>query len=193
MVTSGRTFRLLRCGVLATSGCMAAVALTAPASADVRRERAAQANATKNPACAVLSEAEVRKITGYPDHNMSPGDPPGQGAGGGSSCQYVTPAFGATKAPMVSLVLIDGKNWTSENRRLVKLPAGCKREPVPALGDEAYFEVCPAPRPIRTSPLYVKAGTKDLIVQIDIQAPDTEATLRPKVIALAKAAVAKLR
>ncbi|MCA1585907.1 MAG: hypothetical protein LC791_14445 [Acidobacteria bacterium] len=90
-------------------------------------------------------------------------------------------------------MLIEGKDWTAQNRRLIKLPAGCKREPVPGIGDEAYFEICSTPRPLRTSPLYVKAGAKDLIVQIDIEAPDSEVTMRPKVIALAKAAVAKLR
>ncbi|MCA1649298.1 MAG: hypothetical protein LC753_03155 [Acidobacteria bacterium] len=135
----------------------------------------------------------MRKITGYPGYNVSPGDLPGQGVAGGSSCQYAAPAFGDGKGPLVSLVLIEGKNWTAENRRLIKLPAACKREPAPGIGDDAYFEVCPTPRPIRTSPLYVKAGAKDLIVQMDIEAPDTEATLRPKVIALANAAVAKFR
>jgi hypothetical protein len=150
----------------------------------------AQSTAAQNPACALLSAAEVRKITGFPDYNVSPGDPP---ADGRSSCQYVAPAFGGGKGPLVSLVLIEGKDWTAQNRRLMKLPPACKREAASDIGDDAYFEVCPTPRPFRTSPLYVKAGAKDLIVQIDIQAPDTEVTLRPKVIALAKAAVAKLR
>jgi hypothetical protein len=45
----------------------------------------------------------------------------------------------------------------------------------------------------RTAPLYVKAGNKDLILQMDVDSPDTEASLKPKLIALAKAAAAKLR
>ena len=154
--------------------------------------------AEANPACAVLSVAEVRKITGYPDYRVSPGDPPGQGAGGGASCQYVAPAFGVDakgnptipKGPLISLVLIDGKDWT----RSAKHPSGCKREPAPGIGDEAYFEVCPSPAKLRRSyPLYVKAGSRDLIVQMDIVEPDTEPSVRSKVVALAKAAVAKLR
>jgi hypothetical protein len=192
MVTSGRTFRSWK--LVTTIVSVVAAALIAGTSADVWTvERSARANQAPNPACALLSAAEVRKITGYPDYNVSPGDPPGQGVAGGSSCQYVAPAFGAGKGPLVSLVLIEGKDLTAQNRRLKKLPGACKRELAPGIGDDAYFEVCPAPRPIRTSPLYVKAGTKDLIVQIDIEAPDTEETLRPKIIALAKAAVAKLR
>ena len=93
------------------------------------------------------------------------------------------------KGPLLSLVLIEGKNYTKTN------PArtGCRREAAAGVGDEAYFEVCPESRLRRTPPLYVKAGTKDLILQLDIEAPETDASLRPKVIALAKAAVAKLR
>jgi hypothetical protein len=66
------------------------------------------------PACALLSVAEVRTITGrqnYPDY--VDGDPDGEGAGGGSSCQYgglsMVPG-GST--PLLSVVLIRGKNWT---------------------------------------------------------------------------------
>ena len=191
-MVSGRMSRSSRVVTAILSAAVAALSPTA--SAAVRGlARGGQANAAQIPACALLSVTEVRKITGYADYNVSPGDPTGQGVAGGSSCQYVAPAFGAAKAPLVSLVLINGKDWTAQNRRLMKLPVGCNREPVPGLGDDAYFEFCPNPRPFRTSPLYVKAGAKDLIVQIDIEAPNTEATMRPKVIALAKAAVAKLR
>jgi len=87
-------------------------------------------------------------------------------------------------------VLIDGKNYT----KTMPMARGCKKEAVPGVGDEAFFEVCPSTgRLSRTPPLYVKAGTRDLIVQMDIDAPDTDATIRPKVIAVAKAAAAKVR
>ena len=70
-----------------------------------------QAKTAPTPACALLSVAEIRKITGranYPDH--VDGDPLGEGAGGGSSCQY----GGQTMVPgdyppMLSFVLIPGK------------------------------------------------------------------------------------
>ena len=43
----------------------------------------------QNPACALLTPAEIRTITGFPGYqNPSPGDAPGEGAGGGASCQY---------------------------------------------------------------------------------------------------------
>ena len=151
-----------------------------------------------NPACAVLSAEDVRTITGFPGYRTpSPGDPPGQGAGGGASCQFESP--GPTvdekgnavnlKGPLLSLVLIEGKNYT----HTMSIGNGCRKEPAPGVGDEAYFEVCPTRMRSRTAPLYVKAGTRDLILQMDIDEPDTEASLRPKLIALAKAAAARLR
>jgi hypothetical protein len=94
--------------------------------------------------------------------------------------------------PMVSFVLIPRKRYT-ESRRAGKLPAGCKIEPVKGVGDAAFFESCPSSRSTRSAPLFVKAGENDLIVQIDMKPPATEASVRPMVIAVAKAAVAKLR
>jgi len=64
---------------------------------------------------------------------------------------------------------------------------------VAGVGDDAFFESCPNPKLTRSAPLYVKVGTNDLIVQLDIKTPATEASARTTVIAVAKAAVAKLR
>jgi len=145
------------------------------------------------PACAVLSLAEIKTITGIQGYvNASTGDEPGQGAGGGSSCQYTGAVFVGPKAPMVSLVLIPGKNWTA-TARTFKLAQGCNRETVAGVGDDAFFESCPASKPLRSAPLYVKVGSNDLIFQMDIEAPVTESTVRNTVIAIAKAAVAKVR
>jgi hypothetical protein len=90
---------------------------------------------------------------------------------------------------MLSIVLIDGKDYT----RTARLGQDCAKEGVSGVGDEAYFSVCASSRVKRTAPLYVKAGSKDLIVQLDIEPPDAEAAMRPKAIAIAKAAAAKLR
>jgi hypothetical protein len=61
------------------------------------------------------------------------------------------------------------------------------------VGDDAFFEVCPIPRPTRSAPLYVKIGTNDFIIQMDIEAPATATSVKDTVIAIAKAAVAKVR
>ena len=94
------------------------------------------------------------------------------------------------KAPLLSIVLIDGQNYT----KTVPIGKGCRKEAAVGVGDEAFFEICPSSTRVkRTPPLYVKAGNKDLILQMDVEEPETEASLRPKLIALAKAASAKLR
>ena len=157
------------------------------------------ASAQQNPACALLTVEELRKLTGFQGYNRpSPAGGVGQGVGGGASCQYQAPAFATddrgnpitpAKGPLLSIVLIEGKNYTQS----VPTRQGCTKEAVAGLGDAAFFEVCPASRLARTAPLYVKAGSKDFLFQMDIQPPDTEATLRPKVIAVARAAVAKAK
>lgn len=160
--------------------------------------QAAAGGASRNPACAVLTVAEIRSLTGFPGYRSpSPGDAPGQGAGRGASCQFEStgPTVDARgnpvdlKGPLLSIVLIEGNDYT----RTAPVGTGCKKEAAPGVGDMAYFEVCPTRIPSRTPPLYVKAGTKDLIVQMDIEKPETDASMRPRVIAVAKAAAAKLR
>ena len=152
------------------------------------------AQSSPTPACALLSVAEIRETTGradYPDY--VDGDPEGEGAGGGSSCQYGGPTMMAVGyPPLLSVVLIKGKNWTARSREFT-LPAGCEREQVAGVGDDAFFESCPASRLKRSPPLYVKVGANDLIVQMDVDPPATQASVRPIVIAVARAAALKLR
>jgi hypothetical protein len=169
-----------------------ALAMTATA-ATLSQLSAQSATSAPTPACGVLSVAEVRKITGYPAYlDYVDGDPPGEGAGGGSSCQFSGPVFGTDKAPLVSLVLIPGKDYTT-GRRALKLPEGCTLEDAKGLGDDAFFQNCPDPRSKRSSPLFVKVGANDLILQMDIEPPATAAKVRETVLELARAAVAKMR
>jgi hypothetical protein len=72
------------------------------------------------------------------------------------------------------------------------LPAGCQREAVAGVGEDAFFESCPASRSQRFPPLYVRAGTNDLILQMDVEPPATVAAVRQTLIAIAQAAVRKL-
>ena len=165
--------------------------------ADAAQPRA-DATRSGNPACNILSPEELRTITGYPGYRQpSPGDDAGQGAGGGASCQYMgglaVDAKGKPvneKGPLLSLVVIDGKNYTKTR----SMPRNCKNEAVSGVGDAAFFELCPSTGRVRqTPPLYVKSGNKDLILQLDIDESETAATAQSKVIAVAKAAAAKLR
>jgi hypothetical protein len=145
------------------------------------------------PACALLTVDDVRKATGRSEYpRSSDGDQLGEGAGGGSSCQYGGSSFApGPHAPMVSFVLIPGKNWTKTSRGF-KLAQGCTREDVKGVGEDAFFESCPT-RSRRGPPLYAKVGTNDIIVQMDVEPPATVESTKQLVIAVAKAAVAKLR
>ncbi|MEO7474835.1 MAG: hypothetical protein ABIY46_05830 [Gemmatimonadales bacterium] len=95
--------------------------------------------------------------------------------------------------PPIGFTLISGKDWT-QRRRTLKLSEGCKREPVQGVGDDAFFESCPGKSAKRrVDPLYVKVGSSDLMITMDIKPPATEASSRPTVVAMARAAAAKLR
>jgi hypothetical protein len=151
---------------------------------------ASQAQSASNPACGLLTGAELQKITGKAYDEGDEGDAMGEGAGGGASCQWGDPV--GRGAPMVSVVYIPskgGKGYTEINRASKMLP-GCKREPVSGLGDEAHIETCSKGRgPVA----YIKAGANDLIVQMDAIAPATALSVKPTLIAVAKAVVARAR
>jgi len=174
-------------------------AIAISAGAQTQPRGAGSGTQSGNAACNILTPEQLRTLTGFPGYKLpSPGDSAGQGAGGGASCQYESPGLIVDargnavkeKGPLLSLVLIDGKNYTTT----MPIGRGCRKEAVQGVGDVAFFEVCPGDAKVsRTPPLYVKSGTKDLIVQMDIVAPDREEDIRPKVIAVAKAAAAKVR
>jgi hypothetical protein len=178
---------------------LVAAAVSALMGASVPAQAVQSGARSTNPACAVFTIDELQEITGFPGYRQpSPGDPPGEGVGGGASCQYEAPLFAmdargnpiaAPKGPLLSIVLINGKNYT----QTVPIGKGCKKEAVAGVGDAAFFEVCPATKLSRTPPLYVKKGATDLVLQLDIKAPDTDASLRPTLIALARAAAAKVK
>jgi hypothetical protein len=148
------------------------------------------AQSVPNPACALLSAADLQKATGKSYDEGDEGDPMGEGAGGGASCQWGDPV--GRGAPMISVVYIPakgGKGYTEINRERKMLP-GCKREPVSGLGDEAFIETCPKNR---GPTAFIKAGANDLVVQMDAIAPATAASVKPALLAVAKTVVAKAR
>lgn len=149
--------------------------------------------ALQTPACALLSVAEIQKITGVAAYARAWGMGPGEAVGGGSSCAYQEAVSSLERLPMIGFSLIPGKNWT-ENRRTMRLPGGCSRVSVKGVGDDAFYESCPGKTPKkRVDPLYVKVGSNDLVVEMDVRAPVTEESARTRVAALAKAVAAKLK
>lgn len=153
--------------------------------------QSANSKAAPTPACALLSVAEVRQLTGrkeYPDY--VDGDKPGEGLGGGSSCQYGS--LMSSDPPLISVVLIPrtGAKTRPAAQRGFKLGEGCRRDDVKGIGDDAVLEVCPKARgPI----IYVAAGKSDLLVQADSKPPATAEWAKSTVQAVAKAAAAKVR
>jgi hypothetical protein len=151
-------------------------------------------DAANNPACALLSVAEVRKITGREDYERpSVAAAPGEGVAGGSACAYEGAASSLKEPPKIGFVLISGKDY-ARRHSTTKLPPGdrCKRESVKGVGDVAYFECCPCSA--KSAPaLFVKVESDDLIVDADVEPPATEASVRSTMTSLAKAVEAKLR
>jgi hypothetical protein len=180
-------------GITMLAGC---VLLGAPAGGELSAQSSTPATETATgaltPVCPLLSVAEVRKITGLDDYAEPWEVGPGEGIGGGSACVYEGAASSLDEPPMIGFTLIQGKNWT-QGRRKVKLLPGCKQEPVKGVGDDAFFESCPNSPRRRSDPLYVKVGSNDLIVEMGVKEPATKASVRPTVIAFAKAVAAKVR
>jgi hypothetical protein len=142
----------------------------------------------------LLTVAEVRKITGQTGYADAEASDPSDGvAGGGTACRYEAGVFAPPPTPApVDLVLIKGKNYTQLQRTMKLPPGACQRETIKGIGEDAFFWFCTSPKEYR-SPLYVKKGVYDLIVQVQRTPPATDASVRAATIALAKAAAAKLR
>jgi hypothetical protein len=144
---------------------------------------------TPTHACALLSAAKVRNVMGRQDYSAGEeGDAPGEGLGGGSSCGYGLPGDWPPRLAVVLIPARGGVSWTTR-RRGVQLYQGCKREQLSGIGDDAFVELSPTEGP----DVYAKAGAFDLVVHMNLVPPATAASVKPAVVAVAKAAVAKLR
>jgi hypothetical protein len=143
-----------------------------------------QAQAAGNPACKLLTAADLKRATGQAYGGPTPAGELGQAAGGGVSCYWGDLVNEAP--PMVSVVFIPAsgkKSYTEVSRGIT--PHGCAHEPVSGIGDAAFVEICQGGDngPI----VYFRKGGNDGVVQIDVVKPATPASIKPEVIALAKA------
>lgn len=151
------------------------------------------AQSADTPACKLMSVSEIQKITGIATYARAWGMGTGQAVGGGSSCAFQEAMSSLERIPMIGFSLISGKDWT-ERRRTMRLPEGCTRVTVSGVGDDAFYESCPSKTPKkRVDPLFVKIGSNDIVVEMDIRPPVTEASAKSTVVALAKAVAAKLK
>ncbi len=168
-------------------------AYVSPALTDACAQTSQRASReASNPACTLLTLDEIRSASGQAYHDASAGDDLGEGLGAGASCQWGGASFlPGQDSPLLSLVVTPNKkqSWTevaskSPPRR------GCTREKLSSVGEVAFIETCEGARgPVA----YAKAGTWDLVVQMDARPPVTAASIKPRIAAVAKAAAAKLR
>ena len=125
-------------------------------------------------ACKLLSKEEVKKILPWQamfDQMPIEEDPIGTT---GSSCNY----------PSTTIqILAYTPRFFEQARKLGKL------EPVAGVGDEAYFFADPR----GYADLYAKAGNRIVTVQANPGPKEKVEALKPGVITLAKALIAKLR
>jgi hypothetical protein len=162
------------------------LALGSTLSADSGQSRG---GGTPASACQVLSGSEIRKLTGRQDYDDGDqGDAPGEGIGGGSSCQF-TGAKLTDHPPGIGIVLIPLKGGASRTGPGAKPSPGCTVEPVAGVGDAATFEVCERGNPRIT----VRAGAHDLIVLVQAATPAASIAIKSTMVEIAKAAAAKLR
>ena len=135
---------------------------------------ASQTPASAIKVCGLLPPAEVKKLVG--GNQVFDMIPPKEEALGtyGSSCNY--PGIHIQVMPFLSSTI-------DAARKRGKL------ETVAGVGDEAYFYENPA----GYAELYVKVGSHLLTLQRRVGTGSTVADVRPGVLALANALVAKLR
>jgi len=125
-------------------------------------------------ACSLLPKDEVKKlIAGGPLFDQLPAEEEPVGAAG-SSCNYA--------GVMIQVFSFSPGTFDAVKKR-------GRLEAVSGVGDEAYLY----DNPSGYAELYVKVGTRMLTIQRDLDAKATVASVRPAVIALANALVAKLR
>ncbi len=137
-------------------------------------------------ACSLMPNAEIEKLT---DRRFYSDPEPTSLAGGGSACTY-----GTGKA---QIVLFSGPKsqelWNNYLKNFGKDKEA--KHPVPEAGDGAYV-IYPKPRDEyedTTGLLVVNAGPHTLGISLAAAKGEPAESVQPKLVALAKAVVGKLR
>jgi hypothetical protein len=163
-------------------------ALAGAASGQTRKEQAdrvVKQYDAPSAACALLSNAEVVKITG----RRSYGEPQGtQLTNGGSACDYDDANLTLFSGPK------SGEHYEAllKNFKKDKAP----RTPVSGIGDSAYLMVLtsgPTSEPTRHAVLVVRQGPHTMAVSLEAQKTEAPQSLQPKLTSMAQTALSKLR
>jgi hypothetical protein len=158
-----------------------AAAVYPTAYAQTRGDRA-EAAASPIRACALLPVGEVKRLAALPDplglfEKMPPEE---ERAGGGSSCNY----------PSIH-VQVDPFDWKTIES--VRAKNSTQFEAVPGVGDAAYVRANKVTSSLEFAELYARVGPHILTIQMDVPDGQSTAAVKPGLVALAKAYIAKLR
>ena len=165
-----------------TLGTIVVVQIAAGAQAAQAQAPATAATQASGPhACSLLSDADILRITGKPNHFKTPPDQ-SEMPNGGSVCNYVH--LDMTLTPRVTKQNFEANRKSAGTERNVTI------EPASGVGEEAYFYV-----KSRTSSANVGIVFRSGSYQValgDRVRTDSVAWLKPKLVELAKIAAAKL-
>jgi len=164
----------------------ATIAFVTTASAQSRQEQAARVieqPGGPSPACALLTDDEIVKISGHRSYSKPEGT---KLTNGGSACDY----SGA------NVTLFSGPKSDESYEALLKnfKKDQTPRTAVAGIGDRAYY-MSPKPRDEyegRYEMLVVKKGPHTVAIALEAQKNESTESLQPKVMALAKMALARL-
>ena len=144
--------------------------------------------------CSLLTRAEVQSATGRKNYDPADRGDPGDGVGGGDPCTYSHLSRGPADPapPTVSVIAIapNKRGRYFDFEKTYKLAAGCTREAVPGLGLEAFVKMCPRDPEL---PVYLRGGTRDVVVGVEVKPIGTPAQAKAVAIALAKAVAPKIK
>jgi len=169
---------LLALALVATGA--AAGASSAPQAASAAKAQAAD---SKVRVCTLLSADEIKKIAGAHTPSGVGKRPPEEEplSSGGSVCNY-----GGVDV-MLDVVPVAGFEANK-----ARYGPSTKFEKIAGIGDAAYYMDQPGDQSSRLLGVYARAGQHVVVLTMTVVPPETAAGLKPTVIALGKAAAAKL-
>ena len=148
-------------------------------------QEAGPAKTQRLTACTVLTAPEIKKLVGKA---LSPAfdlvKPNEEKAGSGTECFHA--------GVMVQLDAYPVGNFEA-TRQSYEKTGRTKFQPAPGIADAAYFYEQDAGKSSHAVGIFAKTGQHVLTITMDVNPPATAESLRPVVIELTKAAVAKLK
>lgn len=164
--------------MIRTLGALIAAQLLAVSSAAV-------AQAGGPTACSIINAEELKRITGLKDILKTGPQPtdPSELPKGRSECEYLGLTFSVSSPTPKEYF---------DRTRASQAKGGMKVETAAGVGDDAFYWWDPKPGTMQQLGIAVRAGKWQLTV-LDLTSSDSIATVKPRLLAIAKALAPKLR